>query len=105
LPASRLKRRVSTGETKPQVPPLRFASVGMTILLCPQQLHRGILDPCIRIVIPTEAKRSGGTCGFVSSQTTAEFQKAAGLAWIFSPWGVVAALAHFDLYRSNERRS
>jgi hypothetical protein len=25
-------------EKKPQVPPLRFAPVGMTILLCPQKL-------------------------------------------------------------------
>jgi PAS domain-containing protein len=30
---------------KPRVPPLRFAPVGMTILLCPQKLQREILTP------------------------------------------------------------
>ncbi len=35
----------------------------MTILLCPQELQREILGPRNRIVIPTGAKRSGGTCG------------------------------------------
>jgi hypothetical protein len=44
---------VSTGKKKPQVPPLRFAPVGMTILLCPQELQREILDPRDRIVSPT----------------------------------------------------
>jgi hypothetical protein len=36
-------------EKKPQVPPLRFAPVGMTILLCPQELQREILDPAIEL--------------------------------------------------------
>src|ERR1700761_1059844 len=53
---------------EPQVPPLRSlgAPVGMTILLCAQQLRRESLGPCQRIVIPTGApkERSGGTCGF-----------------------------------------
>jgi hypothetical protein len=31
-------------EGKQQVPPLRYAPVGMTILLCPQELQREILD-------------------------------------------------------------
>jgi hypothetical protein len=31
-------------ENKQQVPPLRFAPVGMTILLCPQELQQEILD-------------------------------------------------------------
>jgi hypothetical protein len=35
----------------------------MTILLFPQELQREILGPRDRIVIPTGAKRSGGTCG------------------------------------------
>jgi hypothetical protein len=56
-------RAVWVAKKKPQVPPLRFAPVGMTILLWPQGLQREILDPCNRIVIPTGAKRSGGTCG------------------------------------------
>jgi len=42
-------------EKRPQVPPLRFAPVGMTILLCPQQLQREILDPLDRIIILTGA--------------------------------------------------
>jgi hypothetical protein len=28
----------------------------MTILLCPQELQREILDPCIRIVIPDRSE-------------------------------------------------
>jgi hypothetical protein len=36
-------------EKKPQVPPLRFAPVGMTILLCPQELQREILDSAIEL--------------------------------------------------------
>ena len=34
-----------TRENEPQVPPLRFAPVGMTILLRPQELQREILGP------------------------------------------------------------
>jgi len=55
----------SPGGREPQVPPLRFAPVGMTILLCPQALQREILDPRNRFVIVptgsggTGAKRSG----------------------------------------------
>ena len=53
-----------------QVPPLRCAPVGMTILLC----HR-LLVPLTgakanshnKIVIPTGAQRSGGTCCFFPS--------------------------------------
>jgi hypothetical protein len=36
----------------------------MTILLCSQELQREIVAFPNRIVIPTGAKRSGGTCGF-----------------------------------------
>jgi hypothetical protein len=42
-------------EKKPQVPPLRFAPVGMTILLCAQELQLEILALHDRIVIPTGA--------------------------------------------------
>jgi hypothetical protein len=35
----------------------------MTILVCPQELRQSLFDPRDRIVIPTGAKRSGGTCG------------------------------------------
>jgi hypothetical protein len=38
----------------------------MTILLGPQEVLRQILDPRERIVIPTGAQRSGGTCGCLS---------------------------------------
>jgi hypothetical protein len=37
---------------EPQVAPLRFAPVGMTILLWTQELRREILDPALEIVIP-----------------------------------------------------
>jgi hypothetical protein len=40
---------------KPQVPPLRYASVGMTILLRDQLLFRSFYSSLYRIVIPTEA--------------------------------------------------
>jgi hypothetical protein len=58
-------KETSDYRDKPQVPPLRFAPVGMTILL---QGARYPLDLSVtnRIVIPTGAKRSGGTCGFLS---------------------------------------
>jgi hypothetical protein len=51
---------VKAGKKKPQVPPLRFAPVGMTIL------WRNQFPFSHRIVIPTGAKRSGGTCGFLA---------------------------------------
>jgi hypothetical protein len=54
---------------KPQVPPLRFAPVGMTILLRPQVLQREIPAHRPRIVILTGAKRSGRTCGFFPEGT------------------------------------
>jgi hypothetical protein len=38
--------------------------------VCAQEFQREILDPRNRIVIPTGAKRSGGTCGFSSSSHT-----------------------------------
>jgi hypothetical protein len=43
------------GEEKQQVPPLRYATVGMTTLLYPQQANRETLQPSDRIVIPTVA--------------------------------------------------
>jgi hypothetical protein len=51
-------------EKKQQVPPLRFAPVGMTILLQRSSISRWISFGHNRIVIPTGAKRSGGTCCF-----------------------------------------
>jgi hypothetical protein len=56
-------------EEKPQVPPLRFAPVGMTILWDDNSRSSDRCwgpSPCNKIVIPTGAKRSGGTCGFSS---------------------------------------
>ncbi len=55
---------------KPQVPPLRCAPVGMTILLrypllVPLTGAKG--NSHSKIVIPTGAQRSGGTCGFFPS--------------------------------------
>src|SRR5580658_2197165 len=48
---------------KPQVPPLRHAPVGMTILfVAARAFSWQILHPHERIVIPTVAKRSGGIC-------------------------------------------
>jgi hypothetical protein len=40
-----------------------ISPIGMTIFLNPQAFHEKHL-PRKRIVIPTGAKRSGGTCGF-----------------------------------------
>jgi hypothetical protein len=51
----------SRGE-EPQVPPLRFAPVGMTIS-GGGNASRWSFCGHNRIVIPTGAKRSGGTCG------------------------------------------
>jgi len=48
----------------------------MTIVLSPQELQREILDPRDRIVIPTGAKRSGGTCGsFPSTHTPSKARR------------------------------
>ena len=55
-------RKVSWPQQKQQVPPLRFAPVGMTILLQGRTLFRCIYSAYYRIVIPTGAKRSGGIC-------------------------------------------
>jgi hypothetical protein len=65
---------------KPQVPPLRYASVGMTILLRDQLLFRSILSGLYRIVIPTGAKRSGATVWFV---------KISGMDWLWKRRGRV----------------
>jgi hypothetical protein len=51
-------------QAKQQVPPLRFAPVGMTILSRGRTLFRCIYSGHYRIVVPTEAKCSGGTCCF-----------------------------------------
>ena len=56
-------------EKKPQVPPLRFAPVGMTIHCGGKVVLAEALCGHNRIVIPTGAKRSGGTCGFFSRVT------------------------------------
>jgi hypothetical protein len=47
----------SVGEyrDKPQVPPLRFAPDGTTILLVTERSRGEYLTPCNRIVIPTGA--------------------------------------------------
>jgi hypothetical protein len=50
--SNRAGLRVSTGK-EPQVPPLRFAPVGMTMLLCPQDLQELTFGPHDSIVIPT----------------------------------------------------
>jgi hypothetical protein len=54
------KMCVGTGEKKQQVPPLRYAPVGMTVLLhesltCPKDLHVPKTYMSQRIVIPTGA--------------------------------------------------
>jgi hypothetical protein len=72
-----LSRLRNTRKTKPQVPPLRFAPVGMTIPLSRQELQLEKPHPCNRIVIPTGAKRSGGTCG--------SFPRVRVLTRLFSP--------------------
>ena len=57
---------------KPQVPPLRSfgAPVGMTILLQGKSILRRRVCGLNKIVIPTGAQRSGGTCGFSSGRDT-----------------------------------
>ena len=57
-PATRALEGLQVPEKKPQVPPLRFAPVGMTILF-----GGNIRRSQNKFVIPTEAKRSGGICG------------------------------------------
>ncbi len=80
-----LKARVSTRE-EPQVPPLRFAPVGMTILSCPQKLQRKILTPLQNCHpdwsgpgFPTSALLATTTCATLRKESRIQIPNATGL--------------------------
>ena len=88
---------------KPQVPPLRCAPVGMTILLWELALApvNGTSSRWHnKIVIPTGAQRSGGTCGFFPSPGSVVADKAKTAAPRKLIWTGVAANGRYELFKT-----